>query len=278
MSQTDQTELPVIRSEVVGGIATVTFDDDATRNALSPELAKQLIFTLGRLDKDPAVRVVVLTGAGSAFSSGGNLRNMANGASATRDSAKDVDNTWDDSISSLARRTILTVTGTSKPVIAAVNGPAYGWGMDIALACDLRVASVTARFASVYVRRGLVSGVGATYLLPRLIGPGLASELLLTGRVIDADEALRLGLVNRVVDSGQLLSCAAGVAEEIATAAPLAVELTKRAINSRSHTAGTIEDALHELMYMSQICLASADHREAAQAVLEKRPPNYRRA
>jgi enoyl-CoA hydratase/carnithine racemase len=255
-------------------VARITLDNPARKNALSYDMGAELTAICEGLQQEHDVRAVVLTGAGDTFSAGGDVKRMA-GLTPGRSPRADVSNWHDDSYTAMARRTILALAELERPVIAAVSGAAYGWGMDIALACDIRIASATARFQSTFVRRGAVSGTGATYLLPRLIGHSRAAELLFTARTVGAEEAERIGLVSSVCEPGELEEAALALAAEIALAAPLSLRLTKRALQSPAGQQGTLRSALTELMYLNQIALASADHSESAQAYLERRPPNF---
>jgi enoyl-CoA hydratase/carnithine racemase len=271
-------ERPLVELQVEGAVALIHLDDPDRRNALSPELAGDLIDACATARDDPAVRCVIVTGRGTAFSAGGDVHRMADGRSA-RPVAELANEPFSEASYTLhARRTIKAFLALEKPIIAALNGPAMGWGTDIALASDIRLATPTVKMGESFVRLGAVSGTGAIFLLPRIIGLGRAAELLLTGRTIDGAEAERIGLVNHLVEPEDLLPRAREIAEEVAQAAPIAVQLTKRALYSPSNWAGSIDQALTEVMHYNQICLNSEDHQEAARALLEKRPPEFRRA
>jgi len=259
-----------------GAVATITLNEPDKRNRLSQAMAQQLVRHLTDLQHSPEVSCVIITGAGSAFCAGGDVKRMTQVGGAPIDLARHADDLHNDEYQAAAHRAVLLVTQLEKPVIAAVNGPAMGWGCDLSLACDIRLASDNATFGEVFVRRGAVPDGGSSYLLPRIIGMGRAAELLLTGRVIDATEADRIGMVNHIYPSDMLLAEAQSLADEIvAFGAPLALQLTKRALYSHSHGNGHLADALREVMYMNHICSPSRDHAEAAAAFLEGRTPQY---
>jgi enoyl-CoA hydratase/carnithine racemase len=215
---------------------------------------------------DDRVRVIVLTGQGDTFCSGGDIRDMAEGKLRSWDMKQFL---WEG-----VHRIVLALEDLDKPVIAAVNGAAMGAGMDMAIMCDLRVCSDRARFAESYILMGLVPGDGGAYFLPRLVGLSKALELLLTGDVMDAPEALRLGLVNKVVPHDLLLEQTLNLAEKIASRPPLALRLMKRAV----YQAQTSTLRAHLDYISSQISLLSEteDHQEAARAFLEKRKPEFK--
>jgi enoyl-CoA hydratase len=250
------------------GVALVTLRRPERLNALSWELIDELHETLAAIGRDAAIRVVILTGEGRGFCSGLDI----SGAEifAADDTVEQVMDRQE-RVAGLA----LALRALPQPVIAAVNGAAAGGGLALALASDVRLAAPEARFNVAFVRIGL-SGcdVGVSHLLPRIVGLGMASELMLTGRLIDAGEALRIGLVNRVVPSGELLDAARALAAEIARNAPFAVRMTKQVLH-RNVDAGSLESAI-ELENRTQVLAASTrDGAEALHAFLEKRDPVY---
>lgn len=251
-----------IRVERRGDVDVVTIDRPQSRNALT--LAS--FAALRRAVLETSARCLVITGAGTAFCSGDDVRQVMGGGDASKTAAR------------LAAKPQVTPAGhalltTDVPVIAAVNGPAVGWGMELALMCDLRVASERARFGALFVLRGLCCDVAGLARLAALVGRERATELLLTGDVIDAAEALRIGLVSRVVSEADLLPTALALADTIAANPPLAVARIKqglrRALDPDWEELGAwVSGSLADLF-------TTADHAEGVRAFLEKRPPRF---
>ena len=249
-------------------IATITLDRPEVRNALSREAYAALEAGFRRAQADPQVRCVLLTGTDPAFCSGDDVRQIMAGEQreATLERLREV----------RPRPTpaALAVLECDRPVIAAVNGAAVGWGMDLTLFCDIRIASERAKFGELFIKRGLISDVGGLWRLPRIVGPSKAAELLFTGDVIDAKQALEIGLVSQVVPHDRLLETARGLAAKIAANPPLALRYMKEGLR-RAET-----DDVHVLgSYVSQtlaILFRTEDHREGVQAFLEKRAPEFR--
>ena len=215
---------------------------------------------------NPDVRVVVLTGAGKAFCAGGDMKRMETGTGLTPPEQRDEIRT--------NHRIVKTIHEMEKPVIASVNGVAVGAGCDLVLACDMRIASEKARFGEVFANVGLVPDAGGTYFLPRLIGSAKAMELILTGRIIDAREADRIGLVNRVVPHDDLKKETMAFAEKLAQGPPLAMGMAKTAIYR-----GMQMDLASELeyeAYAQSILMETEDYQEGVKAFSEKRLPNYK--
>ncbi|SNR95970.1 enoyl-CoA hydratase/isomerase family protein [Blastococcus mobilis] len=227
------------------GVATVVLDRPQRLNALTEEMFEELPRALQELDADPSVRVILLTGAGRGFCAGMDLADASSLPERVTAELVRAQDRWGQA--TLALREI------SVPVIAAVNGPAAGAGLSLALAADIRVASTAARFNAAFIKIGLTGGdVGSSWLLPRIVGLGHAYELLLTGRLIDATEALRIGLVNRVVEPDELLPTAGALAREIAANSPTGVRLTKQVVQTnvdapslRGHGAGKPQPSAH---------------------------------
>jgi 2-(1,2-epoxy-1,2-dihydrophenyl)acetyl-CoA isomerase len=262
-------QLTEVRYEVAGATAQITLDRPAARNAYSEAMVESLVTAIDAAERDHAVRVIVLTGAGPAFSAGGDLKRMLHKDGMFAGGPAELRRRYVDGIQRIPRR----LTLAEKPVIAAINGPAIGAGLDLACMCDLRIAAAGAQFGSTFVKVGLVPGDGGAYFLTRTIGFPRALELMLTARVIDSDEALRIGLVHRVVAPEELLPAARALADELAALPPLALRLTKRAAY-RSHDLDV--DAALELAAAYQgISQNTADHREAVAAMLDKRPANF---
>lgn len=251
--------------EVKSNIATITLNRPEAKNAFSPEMIHQWPEYLRAAREDDSVRVVVLTGSGDTFCSGGDIRDMAEGKLKSWDMKNFL---WEG-----VHRIVLAMEDLDKPVIAAINGAAMGAGLDMALMCDLRICSDQAKLAESYIMMGLVPGDGGAYFLPRIVGLPKAMELLLTGDVVTAEDALGLGLVNRVVKHDSLMEETLKFAAKIASKPPLAVRMMKRAVHQ------SLSSTLHShLDYISsQLSLLSEtkDHQEAARAFLEKRKPVF---
>ena len=247
-------------------VATITLNRPEARNAFSPGMITLWREFLEKAKADDAVRVIIITGKGDTFCSGGDIREMAEGKLKSWNMKNYL---WEG-----VHRIVLTKEDLDKPVIAAINGAAMGAGLDMALMCDLRVCSDKAKLAESYIMMGLVPGDGGAYFLPRVVGLTKALELLLTGDVLDADEALRVGLVNTVVPHERLMEEAAALAGKIASRPPLAIRMIKRAVYQ-----GLASSLRTHLDYVSsQLALLSEteDHQEAARSFLEKRKPLFK--
>ena len=252
-----------LRVDVDGPVATITLDRPEALNALTVPIKVALREALERLAVDRAVRAVILTGAGRAFCAGQDL------AERQRPDAAPLDVELRERYNPI----ILALRAMGQPVIAAVNGVAAGAGASIAFACDLRIAAEDARFVLAFGRIGLVPDSGATWFLPRLVGQARAAELALVGDPITAQEALRIGLVSRVVPNDELLIEARALADKVAAGAPMAVALTKGALD-RGATID-LEAALEGEAKLQGIAGASADHAEGLAAFREKRAPRF---
>jgi len=249
-----------------GHIATITLNRPDVRNAFSPEMLQLWRTYLEQAKAEDDVRVVIVTGRGDTFCSGGDIRDMAEGKLRSWDMKNFL---WEG-----VHRVIFALEDLDKPIIAAINGAAMGAGLDMAIMCDLRVCSEDAKLAESYISMGLVPGDGGAYFLPRLTGVAKALELLLTADVLTAREALEAGIVNRVVPKERLMEEARALAKRIAAKPPLAVRMMKRAV----YQAQTSSLRAHLDYISSQLSLLSEteDHREAAMAFLEKRKPLFR--
>lgn len=252
-----------LRVEVDGPVATLTLDRPAALNALTVPVKVALREALESIAGDPAVRAVILTGAGRAFCAGQDL--------AERDEPDAAP--LDVEVRERYNPIIRALRSMGQPVIAAVNGVAAGAGASLAFACDLRIAAEEARFVLAFGRIGLVPDSGATWFLPRLVGPAKAAELTLVGDPVDAAEALRLGLVSSVVPGDQLMTEARSLAEGLAQGAPLAMALTKEAL--QRSLAIDLDEALEGEAKLQGIAGASADHAEGLAAFREKRPARF---
>ena len=252
-----------LRVEVDGPVATITLDRPEALNALTVAVKVALREALEAIAADHAVRAVILTGAGRAFCAGQDL------AERERPDAAPLDEELRERYNPIIR----ALRSMGQPVIAAVNGVAAGAGASIAFACDLRIAATDARFVLAFGKIGLVPDSGATWFLPRLIGQARAAELAFVGDPISAEEALRIGLVSRVVPAANLLTEARTIADRIAAGAPLANALTKTALE-RAATID-LETALEGEAKLQGIAGASADHAEGLAAFREKRAPRF---
>lgn len=254
---------------VIDGIATARLNRPEKKNALSEEILRGLERALREARDDPAVRVFVITGAGDAFCSGGDLGRRAReseGAAPTPLQRKT-------RLQQVTHRVAHAIEEFDKPLIAAVNGPAAGAGMDLALMCDLRFAARSARFAEAYIRVGLIPGNGGCYFLPRIVGPARALELLWTGDFIGAEEAHRIGLVNRVCDDDQLMPETRAFAARLAAGPPLQQRLIKKLVYQSLGT--DLRTSLELVSSHMAVVQSTDDYREAMQAYREKRKPKF---
>jgi len=257
------TEYENLLVEIADKVAVVSFNRPKALNALNPELLAELLDCVQRLEDDAAVQALVLTGAGDkAFVAGADIKAMA-GFSALQ--AK--------RFAGYGQRLLHGLEESRLPVIAAVNGFALGGGTEIVLACDFAYASEKARFGQPEINIGVIPGFGGTQRLARLCGKAVALELCLTGKMIDAAEALRLGLVNQVLPPEELLPAAKKTAALIASRGAAAVRAAKRAI----HTGYDVDlrNACRIERDAFALCFASPDQREGMTAFIEKRPPNF---
>jgi enoyl-CoA hydratase/carnithine racemase len=250
------------------GIATITLNRPDRLNALTFEIYDELRHTFRALNTEPEVRVIVLTGSGKAFCSGGDVHDII-GALVGRDYR---------GLLEFTRMTcdlILAIRQCARPVVAALNGTTAGAGAVIAAACDVRIAAASARIAFLFTKVGLAGAdMGAAWLLPRIVGIGRATELLMTGDFISADEALRIGLYNRVVPDGDALTAATMFAEQLARGPSFALEITKHALNREAHV--DLASALEAEAQIQASLMTHADFREAYDAFVAKRPPKFR--
>jgi 2-(1,2-epoxy-1,2-dihydrophenyl)acetyl-CoA isomerase len=253
--------------DVAEGVATITLNRPARLNAFAGAMRDELHDAIDRAALDPAVRVLVITGAGRAFGTGADLE-------VTGDLASRGDTAAFERLVHAGMRAVRRLRAVRQPVIAAVNGAAAGAGAALALACDFRIASDRASFGLTFNRIGLHPDWGATWFLPRLVGAGRAAELILSARMIDADEALRIGVFERVVPADTFADEVRKLAAEIAAKPPLALAAAKRTL-ARSLDADL--DAILAAEGTEQLaCFASADAREGIAAFIEKRPAVFR--
>ena len=252
-----------IRVEVEDGIATITLDRPDALNAMTVAMKQELLAAFRAVARDRSVRAIVLTGAGRAFSAGQDLRERLEPDAAPLGVE----------LRERYNPIIRAMRALDQPIIGAINGVAAGAGASLAFACDIRVAAESASFLLAFGRIGLVPDSGATWFLPRLIGPAKAAELALLGDTLSAADAERFGLVARVVPADELASVAREMAVRLAALAPRALAHTKRALE-RSWSVG-LDEALEDEAFRQGIAGATADHAEGLKAFLEKRPPRF---
>ena len=244
------------------GVAVLTLDNPDQRNAMSDQMTASWVQAVDELAADRSLRVVVVTGEGSAFCSGGDTSWIASEPDASVDHLR--------TRMIAFYRAWLSIRRLEVPTIAAINGPAIGAGLCLALACDLRYAAAGARLGVPFVKLGMHAGMAGTYLLPNVVGEAHARDLLLTGRMVDADEALRLGLVSRVMEAASFRDEVLATAEGVAATAPIASRLTKLALADGGHA--DFESCLQWEAMAQPITLATADLQEGIRAAREKRP------
>jgi 2-(1,2-epoxy-1,2-dihydrophenyl)acetyl-CoA isomerase len=250
------------------GVATLTINRPEVMNALRPQTSKDILSALEDVRTNDAVRCLLLTGAGRGFCAGDDFQAifLAEDRSTRR-------------VDRQVRRirqgeeSLDQIFGLEKPTVAAVNGAAVGYGMDIALYCDIRIASENAKFGWYFVRRGVVGTIGGTFVLRQLVGLSKAMELTLTGDLVDAEEALRIGLVSRVVPAAQLMDVAHSMAVKLASGPPLAQQAIKRAMHKGFEidwrTLGEYQQALGDVLW------ETADHMEGVRSFMERRDPVF---
>jgi enoyl-CoA hydratase/carnithine racemase len=270
----------VVLYEARDGIAHIRLNRPKVHNALSPESIRALARTWQRFALDRTAHVGILSGEGESFCSGRDMKRTDLGFGHRRIGGAPgapeppPDDEWASVPCERRRINYIPPPSLAKPIIAAIQGVALGGGLELALACDIRIAATGSRMGLPEVCRGLVSGSGGLYWLPRIIGLGPAMELLLTGRMIDAEEARALRLINRLVAPADLLPTAEALARQIAQNPPLAVQAVKEAI--RRTLAAGLEEGLNVSEHMNRVLQLSEDAREGARAFEEKRPPCYR--
>ena len=254
---------------VDGAVATITLNAPQRMNTISGPMLKQLTDALVRASEDRNVRVVILTGTGRAFCAGLNLEAQSRGT----------DNL---SVGSGATPTNIDLRNTpppvlhamDKPVIAALNGSAAGYGLDLALGADIRVMAQSAKLAASYAKRGVLPESGGTWYLPRMLGWAKASELVFTGRTLDAAKSLEMGLVNRVVPDAEVVGAARDLALEIAVNAPLAIQAAKRMMRMAWNE--PFNEHVHHVFLQLLPLMQTEDMKEGIRAFLEKRDPQFK--
>ena len=253
----------LISVESVGSAAVIRMERPDRLNALSSDLIGELIAAIEGADLDDSVRGIVLCGAGKAFSAGADLNEAL--------SVKDAYGAL--RYVTRLRKLTAAIEMAAKPVVSAIHGYCYTGGLEVALACDRRVASTDATFSISSARIGSVAGLGGTQRLPRLVGPAIAKDLLMTGRVFDAAEAARLGVVDELVEPDSAIKHACAWVEQVAEAAPLSVWLAKVAVQVGSEV--SLDMALQLEGLLTALAFTTADRAEGMNSILEKRKPNF---
>jgi 2-(1,2-epoxy-1,2-dihydrophenyl)acetyl-CoA isomerase len=257
--------MEAIQYQVDAGVATLTLNRPAHRNAIDLQMRGELAECIAGLRQDREVRALVITGAGGAFCAGGDLRGIQ---AAQLDGAG-----WRQRMKD-AHDWVGALIALDRPVIAAVDGPAFGAGFSLALAADFVLASPQARFCMSFMRVGLVPDFGALHTLPRIVGVQRAKELMLSAREVDADEARRLGIVLEIVAPAGLLQRAQALAASFTGASPLAVGLVKRALAATP--AASLDTMLDFEADAQALCFGSADHQQAVARFIDKQPARFR--
>ncbi len=257
--------MPLVTSALdSAGIATLTLHDEANLNAMSEEMARDFRAATAALKAEPRLRAVIITGAGKAFSAGGHLAMLdaKRGLTAEQNRTQMME----------FYRSFLDVLGLQVPLIAALHGAAVGAGLCLACACDIRIASRDTKLGFTFLKLGLHPGMGGTFFVPRIVGSSIATELLVTGRIIAADEALRIGLVSKVCEGDSLMSEASWVAKEILSCGPLA---TRQLIETLRPDPAQLQQALSREALCQSVNYGSQEFAEGLAAVKEKRLPSF---
>ncbi|SPU48802.1 crotonase/enoyl-CoA hydratase family protein [Bordetella trematum] len=253
-------------------VVMLTMNEPQRRNPLTGNSAvPEFLEAAARIEADPSVRAVIITGAGPAFCAGGDVKAMWQQASGEREGLQ-IRQEYRSGIQKLP----LALFNLEVPLIAAVNGPAIGAGLDLACMCDIRIAASSATFAESFVKLGIIPGDGGAWLLPRIVGLSRASEMSFTGMTLDADTALQWGLISRVVPPQELLGAAMDIAAKIVANPPSAVRLTKRLLREGLHT--RLDTLLEMSAAFQALSHQTAEHREAVTAFIERRKPVFSRA
>lgn len=248
-------------------IATITLHRPEVRNAFNLKMIDQWYKALEQAESDNDVRVIIITGSGSAFCSGGDIKEILENAKKPSIERKNF--LWQG-----VHKVALTLLQMEKPVIAAINGPAFGAGLDMALHCDIRLASENAKFSESYVNIGLIPGNGGTFLLPKIVGMAKAMEMFFTGNVIDAEEAKRIGLVNEVYPEEIFMEKTLEMAKKIADGPPIQIRMIKRQL--LQSVEGNLKDHLDLASSNMAVAMDTEDRIEGFNAFFEKRKPIYK--
>jgi enoyl-CoA hydratase/carnithine racemase len=246
------------------GVRTITLDRPEVRNAINDQMRAELIEAFEAAATDKSLRAVILTGAGKGFCSGGDIAGMRERLEAP--AGEVAFNGWNRQRNT--HKGVAAIHGLTKPVIAAMNGAAFGLGLNMALACDFIIAAEGAKMSMSFIKRGLVSDGGGMYFLPRRVGLVRAKELILTARVVETDEALAIGLVDRVADADSLLEKAQAWAEDVSIGSPAAIAFTKSILDK---TFESTDEQVFALGREAQaVCYTTAEHRQSVEDFLNK--------
>ena len=252
-------------------IAILTLNQPKLRNSISEiEVVEEFIECLNQASNDPQLRCLIITGAGTAFSSGGNIKHMLNKEGMFAGQANDVRENY----GKVIQRIPLALHNINIPTIAAVNGPAVGAGCDLAMYCDMRIASTKASFAESFIKVGIIPGDGGAWILPRIAGYGRAAEMAFTGEAISAEQAYEWGMLNKLVEPEQLMDEALALAERIAVNPPQALRATKQLL--RAGTTLPLDSVLQMSAAIQANLHQTEDHIEAVSALIERRPANFK--
>jgi enoyl-CoA hydratase/carnithine racemase len=268
-----------IRYEVADPVATITLNRPERLNALTPQVMTELQDAVAAAEADPQVVGIVLTGAGRGFCAGADMRrlqNMSEGATVSDWQTADGKPGAFEEMGPDFQLGLLYLMAVRKPIICAINGPCAGLGFVMAMLCDIRFASTEAKFTTAFANRGLIAEHGISWILPRLVGPAHALDLLWSGRLVDATEAASMGVVNRVVAADDLLREATGYVQTLAErSAPLAIQVIKQQVYR--HLSAALGDATRESLRLMKESQARADFAEGVKSFVEKRPPRFAR-
>ena len=252
-------------------IGVITLNQPKLRNSISEiEIVDELIDQLNMVSQDDQLRCLIITGAGSAFSSGGNIKHMLTKDGMFAGEANDIRENY----AKVIQRIPLAVHNINIPTIAAVNGPAVGAGCDLAMYCDMRIASTEASFAESFIKVGLIPGDGGAWILPRIAGYGRAAEMAFTGDAITAQQAFEWGMLNKLVEPDDLMTQALALAQRIAVNPPQALRATKQLM--RAGTTMPLETLLQTSAAIQANLHQTQDHIEAVSALIERRPPQFK--
>jgi enoyl-CoA hydratase/carnithine racemase len=271
MPATDIVKYSVLKFSVENHIATITLNQPETRNSISEfEMIEAIVAACDELNQNTDIRVAILTGAGSAFCSGGNVKDMRDKKGMFAGTSDELADNYRDGI----QRIPLALSQVKIPLIAAINGAAVGAGCDLTCMCDIRIASEKAKFAESFIKVGIIPGDGGAWFLPRIIGISRASQMALTGQMIDAETALQWNLVSEVVEHDSLMLRANELAHHIASNPPQVIRATKRLLTLGQTM--SLPELLDESAKVQAQMHATEDHIEAVNAFLEKRTPNFK--
>lgn len=252
-------------------IATITLNQPELRNSISEiEVVEAFLDALQAVEQDDDIRCIIITGAGSAFSSGGNIKHMLNKQGMFAGEANDIRENY----AKVIQRIPVALYNVNIPTIAAVNGPAVGAGCDLAMYCDMRIASTQASFAESFIKVGLIPGDGGAWILPKIAGFGRAAQMAFTGDAISAQQAMEWGMLNDLVEPSELLSAANALAEKIVSNPAQALRATKQLL--REAVLSPLDTTLQLSAAIQANLHQTDDHLEAVSAIIEKRKPSFK--